>query len=96
VAAEARLDPYQPDFLWTEEKLIVELDSYGFHGGPGAFQNDRRERDLFYRDAGFDVLRPTRAHVIHEPAVVLVRVVRALAQRAPGSTRPAADPGGSS
>ena len=78
-----RLGPYEPDFLWREQRLIVELDSYGFHGGPGAFQNDR-EKDLFYRDAGFDVLRPTRAHVIHQPAVVLVRVVRALALRAPG------------
>ena len=72
-----RLGPYKPDFLWREQRLIVELDSYGFHGGPGAFQTDR-EKDLFYRDARFDVLRFTRAHVVHEPAVVLVRLARAL------------------
>lgn len=77
-----RLGPYEPDFLWREQRLIVELDSYGFHGGPNAFQNDR-EKDLYYRDARFDVLRPTRAHVIQEPAVVLVRVVRALARGTP-------------
>ncbi|HYB29850.1 MAG TPA: DUF559 domain-containing protein [Solirubrobacteraceae bacterium] len=74
----ARLGPYRPDFLWREQRLIVELDSYGYHGGPKAFQNDR-EKDLFYRDAGFDVLRFTRAHVVYEPAVVLVRLARALA-----------------
>jgi very-short-patch-repair endonuclease len=72
-----RFGPYQPDFLWREQRLIVELDSYGFHGGPTAFQTDR-EKDLFYRDARFDVLRFTRAHAVYEPAMVLVRLARAL------------------
>lgn len=72
-----RLGPYEPDFMWREQRLIVELDSYQFHGGPDGFHNDR-EKDLVFRDAGFDVLRPTRNHVIHEPARVLVSVVRAL------------------
>ena len=63
--------------MWREQRLIVELDSYQFHAGPAGFQNDR-EKDLVYRDAGFDVLRLTRNHVIHEPARVLVSVVRAL------------------
>ncbi len=72
-----RFGPYQPDFLWREQRLIVELDSYGFHGGPMAFQTDR-DKDLFYRDARFDVLRFTRAHVVYEPAMVLVRLARAL------------------
>ncbi len=73
---------YKPDFMWRSHRLIVELDSYGFHGGPDAFQNDR-EKDLYYRDAGFDVLRFTRAHVVYEPTVVLVRLAQALALRAP-------------
>lgn len=66
--------------MWRRERLIVELDSYRFHAGPAGFQNDR-EKDLVYRDAGFDVLRPTRNHVVHQPARVLVMVVRALARR---------------
>jgi very-short-patch-repair endonuclease len=74
------LGPYVPDFMWREQRLIVEIDSYGFHGGPGGFHNDH-EKDLAYRDAGFDVLRPTRNHVINEPARVLVRLVRALERR---------------
>ena len=78
-----RLGRYRPDFMWREHKLIVELDSYGFHAGPGGFQNDR-EKDLFYRDAGFDVLRFTRAHVIYEPALVLVRLTQALVRLTPG------------
>lgn len=72
---------FEADFVWHEQKVIVELDSPTFHGGPGAFQRDR-EKDLVYRDAGYDVLRFTRAHVIHEPAMVLVRLVRALERRA--------------
>jgi Protein of unknown function (DUF559) len=48
---DARLPPprvnqplgrYVPDFTWREQRLIVELDSYTFHGGPVGFQNDRK------------------------------------------------------
>jgi very-short-patch-repair endonuclease len=77
-----RLGPYRPDFMWRAQRLIVELDSHGFRAGPKAFQNDR-EKDLFYRDLGFDLLRFTRAHVVYEPAVVLVRQARALVLREP-------------
>ncbi len=71
---------YEADFVWRRERLIVELDTPTFHGGPGAFQNDR-EKDLVYRDARFDVLRLTREHVVYEPPRVLVRVAQALAHR---------------
>jgi very-short-patch-repair endonuclease len=73
------LGRYVPDFMWREQKLIVEIDSYRYHGGPDAFENDRN-KDLAYRDAGFDVLRFTRNQVIYEPAMVLVRVAQALAR----------------
>lgn len=78
-----RFGPYQPDFMWRSHRLIVELDSYGFHAGPRAYQNDR-DKDLFYRGAGFDALRLTRAHVVYKPAIVLATVARALALREPG------------
>jgi very-short-patch-repair endonuclease len=78
-----RFGPYQPDFMWRTHRLIVELDSYGFHAGPRAYQNDR-DKDLFYRGAGFDTLRLTRAHVVYKPAIVLATVARALALREPG------------
>lgn len=78
-----RLGPYKPDFMWRSRRLIVELDSYGFHGGPRAYQNDR-DKDLYYRGAGFDTMRFTRAHVVNEPAMVLVTLARELALREPG------------
>jgi very-short-patch-repair endonuclease len=71
------LGRYVPDFMWREQRLIVEIDSYGFHGGPGGFQNDH-DKDLFYRGANFDVLRFTRHHVVYQSPMVLVRVVQAL------------------
>lgn len=72
---------FEADFVWREQRLIVELDSATYHSGPGVFHSDR-EKDLVFRDAGFDVLRFTRAHVIYEPAMVLVRLLRALKRRA--------------
>lgn len=75
-----KLDRFEPDFMWRRERLVVEIDSYTFHGGPMSFDRDR-EKDLFLRDAGFDVIRFTRTHVVHEPAMVLVRVAQALARR---------------
>ncbi len=48
-----------------------------FHAGPRAFQNDR-DKDLFYRDAQFDVLRFTREHVRHR-SMVLAKVAQTLA-----------------
>jgi very-short-patch-repair endonuclease len=71
---------FEADFVWRRERVIVELDSATYHSGPGVFQRDR-EKDLVFRGAGFDVLRPTRAHVIYEPTRVLVLLARALARR---------------
>jgi very-short-patch-repair endonuclease len=71
---------FEADFLWREERVIVELDSATYHSGPGAFQRDR-EKDFVFRGAGFDVLRPTRYHVVYEGARVLVLLAQALARR---------------
>lgn len=71
---------FEADFVWLEQRLIVELDSATYHSGPGVFQRDR-EKDLVFRGAGFDVLRPTRWHVVHEGPRVLVLIVQALARR---------------
>jgi very-short-patch-repair endonuclease len=74
------LGRYVPDFMWREQRVIVELDSYTFHGGPNGFDRDH-DKDLFYRQGDFDVLRPTRGHVVNEPTRVLVLVAQALARR---------------
>jgi very-short-patch-repair endonuclease len=72
---------FEADFVWREQRVIVELDSPTFHSGPGVFHRDH-EKDLVFRSAGFDVMRPTRAHVVYEGPRVLVLLAQALARRA--------------
>ncbi|HET6868008.1 MAG TPA: type IV toxin-antitoxin system AbiEi family antitoxin domain-containing protein [Solirubrobacteraceae bacterium] len=70
---------FEADFVWRKERVIVELDSATYHSGPGVFQHDR-EKGLFFRGAGYDVLRPTRAHVVHQGPRVLVLLTQALSR----------------
>jgi very-short-patch-repair endonuclease len=81
--ANQKLGRYVPDFMWREQRLIVEIDSYTFHGGPNGFDSDH-DKDLVYREAGFDVLRPTRSHVINEPMRILVLVTQGLTRSTKG------------
>ena len=69
---------FEADYVWREQKVILELDSATYHSGPGVFQRDR-EKGLVLRGAGYDVLRPTRYHVIHEGPRVLALLAQALA-----------------
>jgi very-short-patch-repair endonuclease len=48
----------EPDAIWRDRKLIVELDSWGAHGTRGAFERDR-ERDLALAAAGWVCVRIT-------------------------------------
>jgi very-short-patch-repair endonuclease len=48
----------EPDAIWRDRKLIVELDSWGAHGTRSAFERDR-ERDLALAAAGWRCVRIT-------------------------------------
>jgi hypothetical protein len=69
------------DFLWEQERVIVETDGRETHETPTAFQDDRR-RDQFLAAAGYRVLRVTWNQIHDEPEAVLGRIGRAL--RPPG------------
>ncbi|MDX6608671.1 MAG: hypothetical protein QOF85_596 [Solirubrobacterales bacterium] len=74
-----RVGPYLVDFLWRERQLAVETDSYLYHRGKTAFQDDRgRELGLMRR--GFEVLRLSEHQLDEEPA----RVAETLAARLAG------------
>ena len=77
-----RIGGFEADFLWREQRLVVELDTVTYHSGPGVFQRDR-EKALVFRDAGLDTMRFTREHAVNQPTTVLVRVTQALAARQP-------------
>lgn len=49
---------FEVDCLWREAKLVVELDSRGFHSNLKKFESDRR-RDVVLGNAGFEVRRVT-------------------------------------
>jgi very-short-patch-repair endonuclease len=71
-----RVGPYLIDFLWRERRLIVETDSYLYHRGEAAFQDDHA-RDLELMRRGFEVLRLSELQLDEEPA----RVAKVLAAR---------------
>lgn len=54
------------DAVWHQQRLIVELDTYGTHGGRARFETDRR-RDVRLTLAGYRVIRITQRRLIDEP-----------------------------
>ena len=63
----------QVDFLWREQRLIVETDGYNVHRGRRAFKQDR-ERDAELEAAGWRVIRLRRRQLLYEPEVILFRL----------------------
>ena len=64
-----RIGPYLADFLWRERQFVVETDSYLYHRGEVAFQDDRA-RDLDLMSRGFEVLRLSELQLEEGPAQV--------------------------
>jgi very-short-patch-repair endonuclease len=72
-----RVAGWPADFLWREERLILEVDSYQFHGHPYAFERDRR-RDQAHITAGYTVIRVTWRQMKEEPLRVIAVIALAL------------------
>lgn len=72
-----RVGPHLVDFLWRDRGLILETDSFAYHGGRTAFQEDR-SRDLDLRARGFQVFRLSEKQVNEEPRRVAEVVGAAL------------------
>jgi very-short-patch-repair endonuclease len=80
------IEAYKVDFVWREQRLIVETDGWDAHGTRGAFERDRR-RDADLLAAGWRVLRVSYARLEREPEWVAKRILKALA--AGGAAAPA-------
>jgi very-short-patch-repair endonuclease/predicted transcriptional regulator of viral defense system len=61
-----RIGPFLVDFLWQEERLVVETDGYRYHRGKAAFQEDR-SRELELMRLGYSVLRLSEAQIDEAP-----------------------------
>lgn len=69
------LHGYKVDFLWRQQRRIVEVDGYAFHSARGVFERDRR-KDVDLELAGFPVTRFTHHQVVYEPDETLARAQR--------------------
>jgi very-short-patch-repair endonuclease len=72
---------YVADFIWPEQKLILEFDSFLFHSSRQAFEHDRR-RDQRLAAAGYLVIRLTWRQLEQEPYAVIARIAQAIGARA--------------
>jgi very-short-patch-repair endonuclease len=58
----AKFHGFEVDCVWPEHNLVVELDSYRFHGSRAAFERDR-ERGAELHARGVTTLRFTYRQV---------------------------------
>ncbi len=87
-ATNIKLAGQEVDVLFADQRLVVEVDGYAFHGTRAAFERDRR-RDADLAAAGFRVLRVTWRALTSEPEAVIARLAGALsAFRTPDSSLP--------
>ena len=78
--ANARVGRYEVDALWPEQRLIVEIDGFAFHGTRAAFERDRR-KDAELIALGYRVIRITWRRLVHEPHAVIATLAAALSAR---------------
>lgn len=72
--------PFEVDFLWRAEGVVVEVDGFRYHGSRGSFEADRG-RDAALAARGLTVCRVTWRQLTHERDATLARVAGILASR---------------
>jgi very-short-patch-repair endonuclease len=72
-----KIGRHEVDFLWREQRLVVEIDSFLYHQGSVAFHADHA-RDLDLRQWGYTVLHFTEKQLEDEPDRVAAVVAAAL------------------
>ncbi len=73
------------DFLWREQRVVVETDGAAFHENPMAQKRDS-ERNRLLAEAGYRVPRVGWAQLRDEPDRTLAEIARLL--RTPASSVP--------
>lgn len=72
-----KVGPYEVDFLWRTERLIVETDGYRYHRGAQAFETDHA-RELEFHARGHILRRFTYRQVTETPDHIATSVRKAL------------------
>jgi hypothetical protein len=68
---------HEVDAYWPEHRLVLEIDSWQFHGTRRAFETDRR-RDQDHLAAGDRTLRVTYAQIMEESLRTAAKITSAL------------------
>jgi very-short-patch-repair endonuclease len=75
-----RIHGYEVDFLWREQRVVVEIDGFRFHSSRRAFEHDRR-KDATLPAAGLLTIRVTWVQMQVEAYAVIARLATTLARR---------------
>ena len=75
----ARIGPYEVDFLWSDRGLIVETDGFRHHRDRSAFERDRA-RDAHLQSLGFRALRFTHRQLTGDRSAVVAALRPRLGQ----------------
>lgn len=75
-----RVGGYVPDFLWPDEKVVLEVDGWDTHRHRHAFERDRK-KDRILSDAGYHVIRVTWRHFTEESLALIAHIARMLDRR---------------
>jgi very-short-patch-repair endonuclease len=73
-----RVEGFEVDMAWPDQRLIVEVDGFAFHSTRAAFERDRL-RDQALQAAGWRVMRITWRQIADTPEAVVARLAGALA-----------------
>jgi very-short-patch-repair endonuclease len=72
-----KIGRWEVDFLWRDQRLVVETDSFLYHRGSISFEDDYA-RDLDLRSAGYTLLRFNDMQIEDEPERVAADIAAAL------------------
>jgi very-short-patch-repair endonuclease len=78
--ANVQIAGFEVDFVWPNQRVILEVDGYAFHSSDSAFDRDR-ERDRTLAARGYQVLRFSWRQLSREPCACLAALCIALGQR---------------
>lgn len=86
-AVNVLVEGHLVDFLWPSQKVVVETDSWSYHGDRPTFEKDR-QRDVDLVAAGYDVHRTTYKMLQRNPDPFLNNVRRTLLTRTASTSTP--------
>ena len=70
-----------PDLVWRQPRVIVEIDSWRWHGNRRSFESDA-DRHGRWTSQGWTVLKFTPRQLRDQPLLVIARLTAALVRTA--------------